>query len=398
MCTDALQNANLGSADYMDLQPELQWFMRPYLVDFLIEVHHQFRLRPEVLYLAMNIVDRYTSKRVVYKKHFQLVGCSALWIAAKFEDSKDKIPTVRELSDMCCKAYDEGAFLQMEGHVLSTIGWMLSVPTAEMWLRYAAITPTWREDAKVIDVARFLMESTLFHREFVGKQAHLVAAGAHMLARYICGAGKRYGQRHEQAVARIAQAIDAKFGEHLETVSEILIKKYKEAHYHRASVVVREFYLSGRRYLYQPDPPTPMSASLSSSSLGESSAWSLKRGSWMSNSPSFGSMSCASSEYGDEVPITPLTPMSSVSMVPDPFTVARDESVVSLPGSISHSVAKENLPPHTSAAMAAAAAAKMQQQAMSHLPPPKRQALAQVNLPPTVDLTLPPRSMRRLSN
>ncbi len=32
------------------MQPELQWFMRPYLIDFLIEVHQQFRLRPEVLY------------------------------------------------------------------------------------------------------------------------------------------------------------------------------------------------------------------------------------------------------------------------------------------------------------------------------------------------------------
>lgn len=181
-----LQNSTLASADFMDMQPELQWFMRPYLIDFIIEVHSQFRLRPEVLYLAFNIVDRYVSKRIVYKKHYQLVGCSALWIAAKFEDGKDKVPLVRELADMCCKAYDESAFIQMEGHVLSTIGWNLGHPTAEAWLRTYTMGKNLASDDKVNHVARFLMEITLFHREFVGVQSAKIAAGALMLAQYIC--------------------------------------------------------------------------------------------------------------------------------------------------------------------------------------------------------------------
>lgn len=121
--------------DLIDQQPELQWYMRPYLVDFLIEIHQQHRLRPETLYLALNIVDRYVSKRIVFKvspspsvagrsdaccaqKHYQLVGCAALWIAAKFEDEKSRNMTVGELCQMCCGAYDESAFIQMEGHLL----------------------------------------------------------------------------------------------------------------------------------------------------------------------------------------------------------------------------------------------------------------------------------------
>jgi hypothetical protein len=183
---DLRQSTTLASAELMDMQPELQWFMRPYLIDFLIEVHQQFRLRPEVLYLAMNIVDRYVSKRVVYKKHYQLVGCAALWIAAKFEDGKDKVPLVKELTDMCCKAYDESAFIQMEHHVLSTIGWTIGHPTAEAWLRIYS-TGENHEELKVQHLARFLMEITLFHREFVGIQSSLIAAGALMLARHISG-------------------------------------------------------------------------------------------------------------------------------------------------------------------------------------------------------------------
>jgi hypothetical protein len=170
----------------MDMQPELQWYMRPYLIDFLVEIHQQFRLRPEVLYLASNIVDRYVSKRVVYKKHYQLVGCASLWIAAKFEDGKDRVPLVKELADMCCKAYDESAFIQMEGHVLSTIGWCIGHPTAEAWLRIA-VNGKEQEEPRVQNAARFMMEITLFHREFVGIQSSLISEAALMLARFIYG-------------------------------------------------------------------------------------------------------------------------------------------------------------------------------------------------------------------
>ena len=109
----------------MDQQPEIRWHMRPCLVDFLVEIHFTFRLRPETLYLTLNIVDRYVSRRIVYIKHYQLVGCAALWIAAKFEDAKERVPTVQDLVQICRETYEESAFVQMEGHVLSTIQWTL---------------------------------------------------------------------------------------------------------------------------------------------------------------------------------------------------------------------------------------------------------------------------------
>jgi hypothetical protein len=307
----------------MDMQPELQWFMRPYLIDFLIEVHQQFRLRPEVLYLAMNIVDRYVSKRVVYKKHYQLVGCAALWIAAKFEDGKDKVPLVKELAEMCCKAYDESAFIQMEGHVLSTIGWVIGHPTAEAWLRvYCNTSIMEREDAKIQHMSRFLMEITLFHREFVGIQASLIAQGALMLARFICGRPRKPMGRYENVAVRVAQAIDKHFGEKLDAVSEIVIRKYAPTYYARSSTTVREWYLSGRRFVYQPEPPhTPVSVT----GLAPSSSWSSKRASWISPTPSVGSMSCASSDAGDDSPLTPITPVHA--HVVDPFSMASKENI-----------------------------------------------------------------------
>lgn len=142
--------------------------MRPCLVDFLVELHFTFRLRPETLYLCLNIIDRYVSRRIVYIKHYQLVGCAALWIAAKFEDAKERVPSVEELVHYCRETYDASAFIQMEAHVLQTIQWTLGHPTAEAWLRMLCHSPQpHMEEAKVQHVARFLMEITLFYREFV---------------------------------------------------------------------------------------------------------------------------------------------------------------------------------------------------------------------------------------
>jgi uncharacterized protein YutD len=174
----------------MDQQPEIKWHMRPCLVDFLVETHLVFKLRPETLYLTLNIIDRYCSRRVVFVKHYQLVGCAALWIAAKFEDAKERVPTVQDLHEICRDAYDLTAFIQMEYHVLTTIQWIVGHPTAEAWLRLACCN-FYIEDQRTGHVARFLMEITLFHREFVPYIASSTSAGALILAQHICEKPRR---------------------------------------------------------------------------------------------------------------------------------------------------------------------------------------------------------------
>lgn len=166
--------------------------MRPYLVDFLIEIHFQLRLRPETLYLALNIVDRYISKRIVFKKHYQLVGCVSLWIASKFEDAKDRVPTLPDLASMCSGAYDESAFIQMEQHILASINWIVGHPTGESWLRLACVSKKgWTEDKMCQNLARFLMEITLFFKEFLAFRSSEVAVASLVLARFILGKSRR---------------------------------------------------------------------------------------------------------------------------------------------------------------------------------------------------------------
>lgn len=193
----------LVNPQMIDIQPEIQWYMRPYLLDFLIELHSLFRLQPSTLFLCVNIIDRYCAKRIVFKRHYQLVGCTALWIAGKYEDKKLRVPTLRELAIMCRHAYDEEMFVQMEMHILSTLEWLLSHPLLEECLQLAItesgvssnITPckynrpsdvhtnsvSLRVSA-VTAVGRFFCELSLYNRFFLNMPPSLVAIASNLIA------------------------------------------------------------------------------------------------------------------------------------------------------------------------------------------------------------------------
>lgn len=90
---------------YMDKQPHINERMRSILVDWLVEVHLKFKLVPETLYLTINLIDRYLTKREVSRPKLQLVGVSSLLIASKYEEIYP--PELRDLVYICDRAYSK---------------------------------------------------------------------------------------------------------------------------------------------------------------------------------------------------------------------------------------------------------------------------------------------------
>lgn len=78
----------------------------------------------------------------------------------------------------------------MEGHVLSTINWVLGHPTTESWLRLACTTGQIQEQ-RTQHIARFLMEITLFHKEYIAYKPSELAIASLLLARFILGKTRR---------------------------------------------------------------------------------------------------------------------------------------------------------------------------------------------------------------
>lgn len=73
--------------EYMEKQPSLSTHMRAILVDWMVEIQENFELNHETLYLGVKLVDTYLSKVRVSKNNLQLVGATAMLIAAKYDVS-----------------------------------------------------------------------------------------------------------------------------------------------------------------------------------------------------------------------------------------------------------------------------------------------------------------------
>ncbi|KAJ5156110.1 hypothetical protein N7492_008913 [Penicillium capsulatum] len=231
-----MDEQTLPDVESIDIQTEIQWFMRPYLLDFLIEAHTAFQLMPSTLFLAINLLDRYCSKRVVYKRHYQLVGCAALLIAAKYEDKKDRVPTVKELKSMCCGLYDDDMFIQMEWHVLQTLGWTVGHPTVDAFLMIAVLDDAY--DAQVEHMALYILEIALFHRDFVSKTSSDLARASLALARCILN---RPQPRHNLWSSQYDSMTLVGLSQQLHQPSTVVARKYASAHYSRVSKILEHF-------------------------------------------------------------------------------------------------------------------------------------------------------------
>uniref|UniRef100_A0A0L0NAZ9 G1/S-specific cyclin CCN1 n=1 Tax=Tolypocladium ophioglossoides (strain CBS 100239) TaxID=1163406 RepID=A0A0L0NAZ9_TOLOC len=242
-------------ASLIDMQREIQWYMRPYLVVFLVEAHAAFVLLPETLFLTVNLLDRYCSKRVVYKHHYQLVGCAALLIAAKYGDKKDRVPQISELSNMCCGLYDAGMFTQMEMHVLNTLEWTIGHPTVDF---FSQLLVAYEHDDKEVDcMASYLCEIALYHRDFVSIKPSTMARASLAVARAVLGRPEVADRELDHEEGTVAETI----AQHLDQPSPTLARKYSSPNTYRVSHRLAEFAAARAAAMVQiqrnANPPSP---------------------------------------------------------------------------------------------------------------------------------------------
>lgn len=187
----SMEKKTVSDPSMIDTQPEIKWHMRPYLLDFLIKTHLNLGLTNETLFLAVNIIDRYSSQRIVFKRHYKLLGCTALWIASKYNDKKIKVPTLNELKLMCANTYDSHMFTQMELHILTTLEWTIGHPTVDLFVDLCSSDGTSSSNEsfphtvschQTKNLVLYLCELSLYHKEFLAFTPSVLASAAFKLA------------------------------------------------------------------------------------------------------------------------------------------------------------------------------------------------------------------------
>ncbi|KIZ00471.1 Cyclin-B1-4 [Monoraphidium neglectum] len=87
---------------------------------------------PETLFLAVSLIDRYLAVAQVARKNLQLVGVTAMLLAAKYEEIW--APEVRDFVYISDKAYDRKQILAMERSMLAALDYQLTMPTSYQYL------------------------------------------------------------------------------------------------------------------------------------------------------------------------------------------------------------------------------------------------------------------------
>jgi cyclin B len=159
---------------YMNIQKEITIRMRSILIDWLVEVHHNFKLHPSTLWLCVNVLDRYLERVPTTKTQLQLVGVSALFIACKYEEIYP--PEVRDCVHITDNAYDREEVLKMEGDILKELNYQICVPTCYHFLtRYLNCI---QASERTQLLASYYAERNLQEYDMLLNSPHLFAAAA----------------------------------------------------------------------------------------------------------------------------------------------------------------------------------------------------------------------------
>ncbi|KAJ7274453.1 cyclin-like protein [Mycena haematopus] len=169
----ALEEKMMPSADYMSHQNEITWAMRQTLVDWLLQVHLRYRMLPETLWIAVNIIDRFLTHRAVSLIKLQLVGITAMFIAAKYEEIL--APSVEEFVFMAENGYTKEEVLKGERIMLQTLDFRIShYCSPYSWMRKISKADDYNIQTRTL--SKFLTEVTLLDYRFLRARPSLVAA------------------------------------------------------------------------------------------------------------------------------------------------------------------------------------------------------------------------------
>ncbi|RAL04766.1 cyclin family protein [Aspergillus ibericus CBS 121593] len=261
----------LPNAHYMDNQAEIQWSMRSVLMDWVVQVHHRFSLLPETLFLCVNYIDRFLSCKIVSLGKLQLVGATAIFIAAKYEEIN--CPSVQEIVYMVDGGYSIDEILKAERFMLSMLQFELGWPGPMSFLRRISKADDY--DLETRTLAKYFLEITIMDERFVGSPASFVAAGAHCLARLMLRKGTwtpahvHYaGYTYTQLLPLISLMVECCENPRKHHAS--IYEKYSDKRYKRASLFVEN---EMRRGFTLPEPTRDSSYPDRNASLEAAHYW-----------------------------------------------------------------------------------------------------------------------------
>lgn len=184
--------------NYMDhVQNNISPRMRGILVDWLIEVHNKFKLRPSTMFLTIELLDRFLSRRAIHRTKLQLLGCTCMWIASKYHEIF--CPQMSDFVYISDNAFNRQQLLRMETEVCVALDFNLTVPTPQTFMQrfidvYKFDLPTEGQKERLVKMTQYIVERALMTYDLVGEERSKIAAAS----LYLAIERLKYGQWNHQ--------------------------------------------------------------------------------------------------------------------------------------------------------------------------------------------------------
>lgn len=159
---------------------------RRVVIDWLIDLSEDMKLRPETVFLTVNIFDRFlATKGGITQDFFQLFGAVSLWLAIQYEEVQNEEVqnklTIYKLRKYTNFTYTKGEFKNAYTMVVNHLGFEFTVPTVDKFMSHfdEVFLPNNLSEQKILAV--YILMASLMEANITLKYLPSTIASATML-------------------------------------------------------------------------------------------------------------------------------------------------------------------------------------------------------------------------
>ena len=153
---------------------------RAVVIEWLSYTVCYFSQSNETLFMSINIMDRYISKKKISLNILQLVAISSYLIASKYEDTN--YPLINDLIYICKNIYTQNDIISMEKDILNTLNFdIFSVSSYQFFSFFYLFTNS--NNKILFYLGNLILELCLLNIDIMSYKQSLLAIGAFLVAK-----------------------------------------------------------------------------------------------------------------------------------------------------------------------------------------------------------------------
>jgi len=168
------------SVDYSTISIPLE--MRSLLIDWIISICERLSISDDALYLSIYLIDRFLIASTISSTKIQLVGVTALLIAAKYEEVL--CPDIASFIMLIDHAYTDEDIKRAEKYMLHVLGYKIEYVNPLIFLRRASKANNYEMVSR--KMGKYFLEIMMVYPQFLGFSKNVIGSTAMYLSRKIC--------------------------------------------------------------------------------------------------------------------------------------------------------------------------------------------------------------------